>query len=100
LPFTPNLKASKFFPEPNQSIRRERDEGFPKLASLHQSRGPVVASIESLASSHPAPLDRSWWSWRRRRWRYMETDDRGRRGRLDDGREGMSGLEGRRHVVI
>jgi hypothetical protein len=30
----------------------------------------------------------------------METDDRGRRGRLDDGREGMSGLEGRRHVVI
>jgi len=29
----------------------------------------------------------------------METDNRGRRGRLDDGREGMSGLEERCHVV-
>jgi len=30
----------------------------------------------------------------------METDDRGRRGRLYNCRERMSGLEGRRHVVI
>jgi len=51
LPFTPNLKASKFFPEPNQSIRRERDEEFPKLASLPQSRGPVDTWIESSAAT-------------------------------------------------
>jgi len=51
LPLYTELEGSKFCPEPNQSIRRERDEGFPKLASLPQSRGPVVASIESSATT-------------------------------------------------
>jgi len=42
-----NLKASKLFPEPSQSIRRERDKGTSAVASLNQSCGPATASLKS-----------------------------------------------------
>jgi len=65
---------------------------------LPQSRGPVIASSAATRAIRRRliGLDGAGGG---RRWRYMETDDRGRRGRLDDGRERMSGLEGRCHVV-
>jgi len=67
-------------------------------AIFNVRRGPVIASSAATRAIRRRliGLDGAGGG---RRWKYMETDDRGRRGRLDDGRERMSGLEGRCHVV-
>jgi len=63
VPFTPNLKASKLFPKPSRSIRRQRDEGTSAVASLNQSRGPATASLQSSVALLAS--DAVWQAWDR-----------------------------------